>query len=103
MGGDERLFGEIAQFFIEDSPGLLQDMHHGLETGNAMHVALAAHTLKGLASNFDADEVVQIALQLETLGRSGQLGGAEELLDRLQSRVANLNDHLSVYGVSSED
>jgi len=103
MGGDERLFGEIAQFFIEDSPGLLRDAEAGIRANDPVRVALAAHTLKGLASNFDSDTVVEAALQLETLGRSGRLDGARDLLEQLQARVTLLNEQLSDYGLRAED
>ncbi|MBX3437645.1 MAG: Hpt domain-containing protein, partial [Planctomycetaceae bacterium] len=95
LGGNEQLFGRMAQFFLSDSPHLVNQLRKGLQTRDAELVTRAAHSLKGLASNFDARMVVDAAQQLEDLGRAKKFNVIVQLLpaflqevQRLQSVVA---------------
>ena len=68
LGGDEELFGELVQFFLEDTPGLLNLLRSGLRDNDWAPVERAAHGLKGLASNFGATRAVEAARTVERLG-----------------------------------
>lgn len=46
-----------------------------------MNLAAAAHTLKGLLSNFAAHPAVEAVLKLEVMANQGELSGAELALE----------------------
>ena len=98
MGGDQNLFCSLARFFIEDAPDLLRQIQDGLLRENAEQVTRAAHSLRGLAANFDALIAVEAARQVEDLGRSGRLTAAFESTALLEREVLRLNEALAPFG-----
>src|SRR5689334_19234681 len=52
LGGSHDLFQSLVQFFLEDCPGLLQQLRAALDRDDAMQVERAGHSIKGLAANF---------------------------------------------------
>lgn len=65
LGGDPRLFAEIAVLFLEDSPKLIEAARTALEQNQLPELERAAHSLKGLAVNFDASELASAAAAVE--------------------------------------
>jgi two-component system, sensor histidine kinase and response regulator len=90
MGGSEELLRDMIRFFLEDAPGLLHAAEKGVEDGNAEETTRAAHSLKGLAANFDATRVTDAAARLEEIGRSGHLSEAGKVLVPLRRAVSEL-------------
>lgn len=59
-----------------------------------MNLAAAAHTLKGLLSNFAAHPAVEAVLKLEVMANQGELSGAELALAALVHETNRLKDAL---------
>ena len=97
LGGDMALFRKLVDFFFEDAPPMLERIRQSIATGNAAHLERAAHSLKGLSSNFGAEPTVQAARQVEEFGRAGDLHGAARLLPELESQVLRLRAALACY------
>lgn len=87
MGGQRQLLKEVAQFFIEDVPLLYEALTKALEIEDHAEAERAAHSIKGLASNFDALELQETAAQMERLVREAHLTTARELMSRLQIEI----------------
>jgi len=90
MGGDTRLLRKIAEFFGDDSPEILAQLKVALSEGNSAGVQHAAHSLKGLVANFDADAAWGAAFRIEELGRAGNLASAADALPELEREVSRL-------------
>lgn len=90
MGGDSGLLADVAGFFLEDAPGLLSQMRAAVREQQGGELAHAAHTLKGLASNFDAVFVQKLAAELESRGFAGQFEGADSMLVELDREVGRV-------------
>jgi HPt (histidine-containing phosphotransfer) domain-containing protein len=90
LGDDQELFDEMMEFFVNDSPGLLRQIRQGLAEANARQVERAAHSLKGMASMFDAGRAVAAAALVEELGREHHLDDAAKATDQLDVEVQNL-------------
>jgi len=97
LGGDRGLFLDFVQVFDEDSPGLIRAMREGVTNRDGPAIERAAHSLKGLVSNFGAHPVVRAAGRMEEVGKAEQWDRAESALDRLESAVARLNTALDAY------
>ena len=103
MGGDRQLLDDIVQFYFQDSPGLLQQIEQAICAQDSSQLERAAHSLKGLASNFSAASVVETTASLEGFGRSSQFDEATALLETLHARIAELNRELSGQFKTSEN
>jgi len=58
-------------------------------------VEFAAHSLKGAIGNFSTKGVYLTALELEMSGQTGDLGGAHDLIAKLEEQMDALNQTLS--------
>jgi two-component system, sensor histidine kinase and response regulator len=94
---DWELFDQLAQFFSQDAPGLLNEMRAAIEAGDGATLQRAAHSLKGLIRNFDAGRASQAASRLEARGRDAELDGAADDLQKLEAGVERLLDALREY------
>ncbi len=90
VGGDRRALGQIVRVFRTDAPRQLVRIRSAVRAADAGALRAAAHALKGAVSNFAAARATEAALQLQRLGESGELDGAEEALRRLQGEMAEL-------------
>jgi len=88
VGGDEELLLEAVGLFLEqDYPRQLKDLREGLEGQDARAVRRAAHGIKGALSSFGGQAAGELACRLETMGREGDLSGAQGVLEELEAEV----------------
>jgi HPt (histidine-containing phosphotransfer) domain-containing protein len=90
LEGDVEIFKEQIEFFLYDSPRLLTSIRSAIADSDAQGLHIAAHRLKGLASNFDAHEVVETASKLEQAGRENDLGKSAEHCRELEELINTL-------------
>jgi HPt (histidine-containing phosphotransfer) domain-containing protein len=97
LGGDRQLFGEILDIFLEDAPGLLDQTVASLNAGDAPTLERAAHTLKGLSSNFTATSTVAAAYAVELHARERRLDQAAVCIPQLEIELARLEAALRAF------
>jgi CheY-like chemotaxis protein len=97
VGGNVELLREMMALFLDELPGLLTSLREAVTAEDAKAVERAAHKLKGSVGNFSAHPAFEALLELEILGRDGNLSKAEPVyadlekeLQRLKSAMANL-------------
>jgi signal transduction histidine kinase/DNA-binding response OmpR family regulator len=90
VGGDRQLLREITRLFIEDAPRHVDGIAAAIQTRNGDALRRAAHGLKGAAANFDAQPVVDVARELEEIGRASAFDRANAVLDRLRTETERL-------------
>jgi CheY-like chemotaxis protein/integral membrane sensor domain MASE1 len=89
IGGDEKLFREVTEIFLEETPKLIARLQQAVATGNPQMIETTAHSLKGELSYFGA-AAAQQARELERLGRENHLERTAVLLASLENEVAEL-------------
>ncbi len=97
MDGDESLVIDLAEFFLEDAPKLVNEMEDALDAGHAEVVERAAHSLKGLAANFDAETLATASMIIEEHGRNENLEQARALFPDLQKSAASVTEAIQAY------
>jgi HPt (histidine-containing phosphotransfer) domain-containing protein len=99
IGGNRELLVELVELFRQDSPVQVQDVRASIGCRHAKQVEYTAHSLKGTLASLFAPRAHQLAVQLEEMGRSGQLEQADRTLAELEaelSRVATALDGLCI-------
>lgn len=81
--------------YLEDSVELLARLGAAMEIRDAPSAERAAHSLKGLASNFDAFSTVEAALAIETAARQGDWPAAIAGLPPLEQEASRLRQALT--------
>ena len=88
--GDMELFKEIVAIFLKECPQSISEIRDAITAGNATMLNRSSHRLKGSINNFGAHPAGQIALQLEVMGKSGDLNGAEEAFSALVEEMESV-------------
>jgi CheY-like chemotaxis protein len=73
LSGDQDLFNEVAQLFLEDCPRRLEGIDAAVASADLGQIRFAAHTLKGSAGNLSAAALVAAATSLEACGSEGRI------------------------------
>jgi CheY-like chemotaxis protein len=98
LGNDPELLRDTAYFLVEDAPGLIARLRDGLQAGDVEAVERAAHTLKGMAANFDARAAMQAAARIEDLAKASCLDAADDAVAPLEREfervIAALRDEV---------
>jgi HPt (histidine-containing phosphotransfer) domain-containing protein len=94
LDGDDQLLLMLIAVFREDSGDLLGRLRAAVERRDAAEAERAAHSLKGLASNFDGAAAVEAALVIETASRRREWPAVTDGLPTLEREVAKLRQAL---------
>ena len=88
--GDPEFKLQIIDVFLEDAPELLNKMQNGAKKGEASDLRLAAHTLKSNCADFGAEALRDLCKEAESMGKQGELGGADELVSNVMAEYEKL-------------
>ncbi|GJM23874.1 MAG: hypothetical protein DHS20C16_02890 [Phycisphaerae bacterium] len=91
LGGDEELLHDVLRTFIETVPELLETIRTASAQSDATRLRVAAHSLKGAASNICADATQAVANQIEKMGQDGVPTSADSLLPELERHLSDLD------------
>lgn len=81
FAGDEELIGELVEVFEVSYIDVISRLETAISEDNRESVKLEAHTLKGMVSNFFAEEIRAIAYEVEA--NASKLS-KDELFSRLE-------------------
>jgi len=89
VDGDRALLAELVDLFRADFPAYLIAVQQAIYQQDANGLRSAAHTLKGALANLSVIEASALAAELEAIGKSLDLIGAQATLDRLAQEINN--------------
>ncbi|MEX2188600.1 MAG: PAS domain S-box protein [Pirellulales bacterium] len=98
--GDRSLLKELILAFLEECPGLIEDIRGAIERRDCDSLRLSAHRLKGSMRYFGATRAFDQAYILESLGREGDVNAADEPLAAVRQEIAGLQPALEAYVAS---
>ncbi|HEY2827759.1 MAG TPA: response regulator, partial [Pirellulales bacterium] len=91
---DLTLLQEMIELYLQSSPRLLMEIELGISKSDGLTIQRAAHALKGALQNLSAGPSARAALQLEQLGRSGELDSVDQSLVELKTEMDRLRFEL---------
>jgi two-component system sensor histidine kinase/response regulator len=103
LGGDERLFSEVIQAFLNDCPARLVAIRQAVERGDAAALRIAAHSLKGAAGNLSALGLFAAAKALEEFAAQGHVDGFEPASLQVAAEASQTMDALRKWEVRRSD
>jgi two-component system, sensor histidine kinase and response regulator len=95
VGGNEELLQAVVKVFLKNCPDLVSHIRNAVVDGDCGALRIAAHTLRGAASNFLTTPAILATTRLEQMGRESQLLSAEDELSTLEKEIARLQPELS--------
>ena len=96
---DADLLAEVAELFLDTAPGLLTQVREAIARADAPGLERAVHALRGAAANFGAADTVAAAARLESMGRGGELDGADAAYADLEQAITRLLGALAAHRV----
>jgi HPt (histidine-containing phosphotransfer) domain-containing protein len=90
MGFDQQLYEEMVRLLVEDCPRRLAQLRSAVDARNLESAQHAAHSLKGLAANFSANQAVQAAAAIER-------GAIDGRWDLIVSGLPRIQDNFAVF------
>jgi HPt (histidine-containing phosphotransfer) domain-containing protein len=97
VDNDTEFLAETVEMLVSDGPTLLGQIRDAIAAGDAMALGQSAHALKGMISNFCAQEAHAAAFRLESLGKAGDLAPAAPALETMEACLTALLDELSAF------
>ena len=94
VGGDSELLQEMAQLFLDEYPMQLEAVRVAVRARDAKALERSAHSLKGSVGNFGAAAAQEAALQLELIGRRGDLREVDGAMACLESALSSLQPEM---------
>ncbi|OQX27218.1 MAG: hypothetical protein BWK80_06425 [Desulfobacteraceae bacterium IS3] len=95
-GGNRELAKEVIRLYLASLPKFMAQIENGIAQGDSKSVEFGSHALKGMSYNLSAQRVAKTALELEKMGRDGNLSGAGEMYSKLEAEVEYLKEALEV-------
>jgi two-component system, sensor histidine kinase and response regulator len=95
LEGDEELLVTAIDLFFDSHMRMLAEIRAAAQKSDARLLERAAHAFKSAVGNFDAGPAFQSALQLEMLGRAGNLSSVHSAVLELECHVRQLEAELS--------
>jgi HPt (histidine-containing phosphotransfer) domain-containing protein len=78
----------IVTSFLEETDARLDVLRRASAAGDAHTLERAAHALRGISGTVGANEMYDLAMRLEHIGRDGHTVGTEDLVTELESALA---------------
>jgi two-component system sensor histidine kinase/response regulator len=92
---DHALARDLVGLFSREAPGQLADLRAAIARGDMPSVADGAHGLRGSATNFGNDPLLDTLTDLEAAAARGDAAGCADLIDRAGSQTLMLIDLLN--------
>jgi len=97
VAGDETLLAELVVVFLDTYPTHMAGIQEAIDRHDARALQNLAHTLKGAVGTFGAQDAYDAALQLEEVGKTGDLTSARAGFGTLAQALERLHQALVEY------
>jgi PAS domain S-box-containing protein len=94
MDGEPDIVQELGGMFLDRAPARINAMKDALARGDAGSLKREAHNLKSSSANLGALRLSGLCKDLEILGRSGELQGAQELMEKAEAEFERVRTAL---------
>ncbi len=94
FNNDWKFFVEMVLEFVEQLPARMIELEESLRARNLHALTRQGHNLKGLASNFNATRLTDLARHLEEEARLGRLANVAGLIAAMQAEVPQFEEYL---------
>ena len=90
----EVFINELIDTFLDDAPKMMQDITMALNANDADSFRRAAHSMKSNAATFGANQLADLAKELESLGRENRLSEVGDNVRSLEEAAKSACDEL---------
>ena len=92
--GAPDIIAQLIDLYLNELPARLTAVQQAIERGDAARLAQAAHSLKGSSASIGAQRAARACLELEKLGKAGDLTEAADLFAQLEQECVRAREAL---------
>lgn len=85
---NENLYGKFLKKFLRDET--FRNLEHALNDSDRENAFMYAHTLKGIAGNFEFIGLLELLIPMTEQLRNGEIDNIKEMFDKLQPRYLQI-------------
>lgn len=85
------LIVDLLSTYLEDAPERVDKMQQAVSNADSEALSDAAHALKSASANLGARKLSELCAEAETLGRSGGMAGAQELVTKISKSYQTIS------------
>lgn len=97
LGNDEELAQELLGAFLEDSTKRKQSLKEALDAGDEATASKLAHSLKGMCGVIRSEELVNMAYNMETSAKDGNLDATKEQFSRFMKQLEAVHKEMETF------
>jgi HPt (histidine-containing phosphotransfer) domain-containing protein len=89
LGGDNdnTFLKEVFELYMDQTPGLINDIKNSFTEKNPLKLSQSAHALKGASLNLGAKKFADICKQIEIKGKENNLDGVDVLIREMEENI----------------
>jgi HPt (histidine-containing phosphotransfer) domain-containing protein len=87
---DAEFVNELIEAYLDDSPGLIDELQAAIEQNDPILFRRAAHTLKSSSASLGVTGLSELSNELERIGKSGNLEQLDSKMDHLKSEFSQV-------------
>lgn len=95
--GDEDIFVEIRDDFVSTYPEMVEAVVEAAKNQDHEKLHISAHTMKGVLATFCADELREVAFEIEMMGKDNNLARSVERAEFLAKEIEALIEELKSF------
>ncbi|NND97495.1 MAG: response regulator [Pirellulaceae bacterium] len=97
MNGELDLLLQHIGYVIHDAPELIDAMRRAARQADARSLEIASHRMKSLVGAYSYTQAVELAYELEVMGKENNLANASSVIRRLAERVETFIESIDQY------
>ena len=90
IGGDKEFVDELIVTFLEDAPGMLDDMDQAVSDEDADKLRLVSHSLKTNSAQFGATALFELCRDIEMQAKEGNFAASQVAEARTEFEIVRL-------------
>ncbi len=99
LADDMEIYKEVLNAYLEDTPGMIEDMNRAVESKDTEVLYRHAHSLKSSSRSIGGMRLGNVSAELEANSRAGDLGCAKDMLAKVKEEFSALKQELDAAGV----
>lgn len=88
--GDEDILLEVIELFLEQRDSEVKKLIQAIRSKNSSEITISAHTLKGVVSNFYAEDLRKFFFEIEQKGKAQSVDNLEIEISKIETMFKQL-------------
>ena len=99
LADDREIYKEVLNAYMEDTPGIIEELNTAFDNSNIALVSRQAHSLKSSSRTIGGMRLGNVAAELEANSKEDSLDGIKELIEKIKEEFRVLKQEIAATGL----